>query len=277
MDLDIKSTVKLNNGLEMPLFGLGVFKIEGGFNVNRAVVTALEEGYRLIDTAALYRNERGVGEAIRMTKGVARERVFVTSKVWNTDQGYDKTRKAFDQSLNLLGFKYLDLYLIHWPVKGKFKETWRALEALYNEKRVKAIGVSNFLQHHLEDLMGSSNVVPAVNQFEHHPRLVQRNLLDFCKKQGIQVQAWAPIMKGEVSNIPELQEIGKKYGKTPAQVVLRWNLQNGVATIPKSEKPARIRENANIYDFKLSADDMVKIEALDRSARIGPDPDHFDF
>lgn len=275
MNLDIKSTVKLNNGLEMPLFGLGVFKIEGGFNVNRAVVTALEEGYRLIDTASLYRNENGVGEAICMTKGVAREKVFVTSKVWNDDQGYDRTRKAFDKSMNQLGFSCLDLYLVHWPVKNKFKETWRAMEAIYQEGRVRAIGVSNFMQHHLEDLMAHSAIVPAVNQFEHHPRLIQQPLLDFCKDHEIQVQAWAPIMKGEVSNIPVLQEIGSKYGKTPAQVVLRWNLQKGVATIPKSERPSRIRENADIFDFKLTGEDMAKIDALDKNERIGPDPDSF--
>lgn len=274
LKININSTVSLNNDVEMPVLGLGVYQISNGFDINKAVIAALEEGYRLIDTAAMYNNERGVSEAIGISK-YSREKVFVTSKLWNEDHGYDNARKAFDHTMRLLGFKYLDLYLIHWPASGKLKETWRALEDIYREGRVRAIGVSNFQEHHLEEIMSDAEVIPAVNQIEFHPKLVQQSLLDYCKDHKIQVQSWSPLMQGGVVDIPELEKIGKGYGKSAAQVVLRWNLQKGVITIPKSAKPQRIRENANIFDFTLTDEEMEVIDSLDEGSRLGPDPDNF--
>ena len=276
MDFTIDSKVKLNNGVEMPWFGLGVFLSKEGDEVINAVKYALDYGYLSIDTAAVYRNEVGVGKAIRES-GVPRSEIFLTSKVWNSDQGYEKTLKAFDDSLNRLETDYLDLYLIHWPKGDLSVETWKALEKIYAEGRAKAIGVSNFLVHHLQDLLPHATVKPAVNQVEFHPELIQPGLYDFCREQNIQLQAWSPIMKGRVNDIPVIKALAVKYGKTPAQIVLRWDLQKGVVTIPKSVNPERIRSNADIFDFELSLEDMAKIDSLDKHARIGPDPDHVDF
>ncbi len=273
---DIKGGFTLNNGVKMPYFGLGVYLSKEGQEVINAVKWALEEGYRHIDTAAIYGNEAGVGEGIRES-GVSREEVFLVSKVWNSDQGYDSAIKAFEASLERLGTDYLDLYLIHWPVKGKYRETWRALETLYNEKRVKAIGVSNFLSHHLEDLLDQASIVPMVNQMEFHPYLVQKDLLGFCKEKDIQYEAWSPLMQGNVFEVELLKELAKKYQKSIAQIVLRWDLQKGVITIPKSSKRNRIAENASIFDFSLSEDDISRLDKLDRHQRFGPDPDTFDF
>lgn len=273
---DIKGGFTLNNGVKMPYFGLGVYLSKEGQEVINAVKWALEEGYRHIDTAAIYGNEAGVGEGIRES-GVSREEVFLVSKVWNSDQGYDSTIKAFEASLERLGTDYLDLYLIHWPVKGKYRETWRALETLYSEKRVKAIGVSNFLSHHLEDLLDQASVVPMVNQMEFHPYLVQEDLLGFCKKKGIQYEAWSPLMQGNVFEVELLKELAERYQKSVAQIVLRWDLQKGVITIPKSSKKDRIAENASIFDFSISEDDISRLDKLDRHQRFGPDPDTFDF
>ncbi|WP_372974978.1 aldo/keto reductase [Muriicola sp.] len=273
---DIKGGFTLNNGVKMPYFGLGVYLSKEGQEVINAVKWALEEGYRHIDTAAIYENEAGVGEGIRES-GVPREEVFLVSKVWNSDQGYDSAIKAFEASLERLGTDYLDLYLIHWPVKGKYRETWRALETLYNEKRVKAIGVSNFLSHHLEDLLDQASIVPMVNQMEFHPYLVQKDLLGFCKEKDIQYEAWSPLMQGNVFEVELLKELAKKYQKSIAQIVLRWDLQKGVITIPKSSKRNRIAENASIFDFSLSEDDISRLDKLDRHQRFGPDPDTFDF
>lgn len=273
---DLQGEVILRNGVKMPYFGLGVFQMSDGEEVENAIAYALEEGYIHIDTAAMYGNEKGVGNAIGES-GKNREDIFVTSKIWNSDQGYDTTLKAFDRSMERLAFDYLDLFLIHWPVNGKYKETWKAMEKLYHEGRIKAIGVSNFLQHHLEDLMQDCDEVPMVNQMEFHPYLVQQALLDFCSTHQIQYEAWSPLMKGEIFQIPELKQIGEKYGKNPVQVVLRWNLQKGVVTIPKSTHKERIRSNANIFDFKLSAEDMNRIDALERGQRIGPHPDRIGF
>jgi len=273
---DIKGTVKLNNGVDMPYLGLGVFNSNEGREVKEAIHIALHNGYRLIDTAKLYGNEIGVGEAVRTTD-VPRKKIFVTSKVWNNDQGYDKTLKAFDSTMKRLALDYLDLYLIHWPVKGKYKETWKALEEIYRAGLVRAIGVSNFMQHHLEDLLKDATVVPALNQIEFHPYLTQPTLLDYCQSKGIWVQAWSPLMQGGVFNIPELKELADKYGKTVPQIVLRWNLQKGVCPIPKSSNEDRIRENADLFNFEISADDIKKIDALDRQQREGADPDNFSF
>ena len=273
---DIKGTFPLHNGVEMPYLGLGVYLAREGKEVENAVGWALEAGYRHIDTASAYQNEKGVGAAVR-NSGLDRREVFVTTKVWNTDQGYESTLRAFDASLARLGLEYLDLYLVHWPVKGKYRETWQALEELYREGRVRAIGVSNFLQHHLEDLLQRAEIVPMVNQMEFHPWLVQEPLLGYCREKGIQYEAWSPLMQGKIGQVPEIGKIARKYGKTEAQVVLRWDLQKGVVTIPKSSNPERIKANAALFDFELSPEDMALLDSLDKTHRFGPDPDHFDF
>ena len=207
---DIRGRVTLNNGVEMPYLGLGVFKVKDGKEVINSIKYALDAGYRHIDTAALYANEEGVGRAIK-EHAIGRDNVFVTSKVWNTDQGYESTLKAFDTSMQKLAFDYLDLYLIHWPVVGKFKDTWRALEKLYNDGRIRAIGISNFLQHHIEDLMTKAQIAPMVNQMEFHPRLVQQDLIDFCQRNKIQYEAWSPFRMGEIFKVTELHPIAEKY------------------------------------------------------------------
>ncbi|WP_067619125.1 aldo/keto reductase [Alicyclobacillus acidiphilus] len=269
----VADTVTLNNGIEMPWFGLGVYKAQAGAEVEQAIQYALDAGYRHIDTAALYANEESVGAAIKAS-GIPRESIFVTTKVWNTDQGYDSTLQAFETSLRKLDMEYVDLYLVHWPIKGKYKDTWRALEQIYKDGRAKAIGVSNFNIHHLNDLMMDSEIVPSVNQVEYHPFLTQEDLHEFCKQHNIQLEAWSPLMRGDL-NHPTLVELANKYGKTVAQIVLRWDLQNEVITIPKSVHQARIIENAQIFDFELSSEDMRLISSLNRNHRYGPDPDTF--
>lgn len=273
---DIKGTFTLNNGIEMPYFGLGVYLSKDGQEVVNAVKWALDCGYRHIDTASIYKNETGVGKGIKESN-VLREEVFVVSKVWNSDQGYETTLRAFEATLDRLGLEYLDLYLIHWPVSGKYKDTWRALEYLYEQKLVRSIGVSNFMEHHLVDLMEESSIVPMVNQMEFHPFLAQQSLLDFCVKNQIQYEAWSPMMQGNIFTIEEFKELAKKYKKSIAQIVLRWDLQKGVITIPKSSKKERIISNADIFDFELDQEDVAKLDSLDKSKRFGPDPDNFDF
>ncbi len=273
---DISGTCILHNGVKMPYLGLGVYQSGIGGEVEKAIQWAINAGYRHIDTAAAYQNETGVGVAVANAP-VAREELFIVSKVWNTDQGYDNTLKAFEASLKRLQMEYLDLYLVHWPVSGKYKETWAAMEQLYAEKRVRAIGVCNFLQHHLLDLLETATVVPMVNQMEFHPYLVQQELLDFCKANAIQYEAWSPLMQGMVFKLESLRELATRYGKSIAQVVLRWDLQKGVITIPKSVHKDRIEENANLFDFELLPEDMAFLDALDRGKRFGPDPDNFDF
>lgn len=265
----------LNNGVKMPWLGLGVWRVNEGNDVISSVKNALSAGYISIDTAAAYRNEEGVGQAIRES-GIPRNDLFITTKVWNADQGYESTLAAFESSRKKLGLEYLDLYLIHWPVEGKFNDTWRALEKLYKDGLVRAIGVSNFHVHHLQKLMEQSDVVPAVDQVEFHPLLSQQTLRAFCKENGIQLEAWSPLMQGNL-DVPLLAELGAKYGKSPAQIVLRWDLQHGVVTIPKSITKHRIEENANVFDFELSEDDMKLIDSLNQNKRFGPDPDNFDF
>lgn len=277
MAKSLQGTVTLHNGVKMPYFGLGTYKVPDGEVIVNTVKTALEVGYRAIDTAALYENEAGVGQAIRES-GIPREEIFVTTKVWNTDQGYDATLRAFETSLKKLGLEYVDLYLIHWAVMGreKYLETWRALETLYKEGRVRAIGVSNFQIHHLKDIMEHFEEKPVINQVELHPLLAQKELRKFCKQHDIAVQAWGPLGQGRLLNHPVLAEIGKKYGKSVAQVILRWHVQNDIIVIPKSTNPERIRENADIFDFELSAEDMEKIDALNENKRFGRDPDTFE-
>lgn len=277
---NLQSTTMLHNGTKMPWLGLGVFKVEEGQELVNAVKTAITHGYRSVDTAVIYGNEVGVGQGIREAieeTDIVREDLFITSKVWNSELGYDKTIAAYEESLTKLGLDYLDLYLIHWPVAGKYKEAWRALETLYKEGRVKAIGVSNFQIHHLEELMKDAEIKPMVNQVEYHPRLTQKELQAFCQQQDIQLEAWSPLMQGQLLDNTDIQEIADKYGKSVAQVILRWDLQNGVITIPKSTKEHRIAENATVFDFELTADDMKRIDSLNQNHRVGPDPDNFDF
>lgn len=270
------SSVKLMNGVSMPWLGLGVFRSNEGEEVERAVSCALEAGYRSIDTASLYRNEKGVGNAI-VQSGIARQEIFLTTKIWNSDQGYQSAFRALEESLEKLQTHYVDLYLIHWP-KGELSvQTWKAMEEMYQKGVVRAIGVSNFMVHHLSHLMEHARIRPMVNQYEFHPRLLQPALLQFCHDHRIQPQAWRPIMEGQVNDIPLMQELGQKYGKSPVQVVLRWDIQKGVVTIPKSVNPERIIHNAGIFDFEISDEDMARIDHLDQKERMGADPDDIDF
>ncbi|MFA7018451.1 MAG: aldo/keto reductase [Sphaerochaetaceae bacterium] len=272
---NLQDTIMLNNGVAMPCMGLGVFKVGDGSPVINAVTSALRYGYRSIDTAAVYGNEVGVGQALKKSD-LDRESVFITSKVWNEDQGYESTLQAFETSLKKLDVEYLDLYLIHWPVAGKYLDTWRAMGELYKQKKVRAIGVSNFHIHHLKDILAASDIVPAVNQIELHPLLNQKKIRDFCQLNNIVVEAYSPLMKGNL-NLPVLVDIAERYKKTPAQVVLRWNVQHGIVTIPKSVHDYRIRENSQIFDFSLSDEEMAKIDALNQDKRFSSNPDSFDF
>lgn len=271
----ISSSATLSNGVQMPWLGLGVFKAEGD-ELEKAINIAIQEGYRSIDTAAMYGNEKDVGRIVKQCE-VPREELFITTKVWNDDQGFENTLTAFEKSRKNLDVDYIDLYLIHWPVKGKYKETWKALEKLYKDGLVRAIGVCNFQIHRLKDLMADCEIVPMVNQVECHPLLTQKSLLSFCKQNNIQLEAWSPLMKGDVVNQSTLIDLAKKYNKTPAQIVLRWDLQNEVVVIPKSVNETRIKENADIFDFEISEADMKKIDELNINKRYGPDPDNFNF
>jgi diketogulonate reductase-like aldo/keto reductase len=276
----LQDIVALQGGAGMPWVGLGVYQVEDGDGLVQAVKSAIAHGYRSIDTAAVYANERGVGQAVKEALAenkLAREELFITSKVWNADLGYEETLAAYEASLEKLGLEYVDLYLIHWPVKGKYKESWRALEALYTAGRVKAIGVSNFQIHHLEDILADAQIKPMVNQIELHPYLSQQPLRSFAQAQGIQIEAWAPLMQGLLLDQPVLKEIAASHGKSVAQVILRWDLQHGIVTIPKSTREQRIIENASLFDFELSPSDMDRINGLNRDQRTGPDPDNFDF
>lgn len=272
----ILDKVVLHNGVEIPVLGLGMYKVDEGSQISETIQDALHLGYRLIDTASFYINEDGVGRAIRRS-GIPREQLFITTKVWNSDQGYESTLKAFDTSMEKLGLDYLDLYLVHWPVKGKYIETWRALEKLYKEGRVRAIGVSNFKIHHLEDLLMHSEVKPAVNQVELHPLLSQEDLREFCQVHGIKVEAWSPLSRGRFLDEPTLKKIAESHNKSSAQVILRWHLQNQVIAIPKSVTPSRLKENADIFDFELNKAEMEMIDALNKNQRFGADPDYIDF
>ena len=274
--LSLQDTIRLHNGVEMPRLGLGVYKVEAGQQVEETVRTALELGYRSIDTAAFYQNEEGVGNAVRGS-GIDRKELFITTKVWNSDQGYDETLKAFDLSMKKLNLEYLDLFLVHWPVKGKYLDTWRALERIYKEGRVRAIGVSNFKIHHLEDLSANSELKPVLNQVELHPRLSQPELRAYCKENEIAVEAWSPIARGRILDDPILTKIAENHHKSTAQVTLRWHLQNDVVIIPKSVTPARLKENMDLFDFELNEGEMEQIDALNRNERFGADPDHIDF
>lgn len=260
----------------MPLFGLGVFQTNEGRQVRNAVSWALEAGYRSIDTAAIYDNEAGVGKAIK-NSGVPREDIFVTTKVWNSSQRTGHTLQAFDASLRTMQMDYVDLYLVHWPVAGHFIQSWHDLETIYDSGRARAIGVSNFMVEHLQELLPQTRITPMVNQVEFHPYLQSPELVTLCQEEGIQVEAWAPIMKGSVTKVEELRDLGQKYGKTAVQITLRWLLQRGIVAIPKSIKKQRIIDNAQIFDFQLTAEDMAIIDNLDRGHRVGPSPYNFKF
>lgn len=275
MTLAIDSTTTLNNDVAMPWLGLGVFKMDNEGEVEQAIARALEVGYRHIDTAMIYKNEEGVGKAVR-SAAVTREEIFVTTKCWNTDIREGKASEACEQSLARLGLDYVDLYLLHWAVEG-YQQAWEDLQKLQEQGKVRAIGVSNFMVHHLEALAKQGGAVPAVNQVEFHPRLQRPDLYQYCQKHKIQLEAWSPLMQGKVFDLPELTEIARQHGKSIAQIVIRWNLQREVVVIPKSANPQRIAENANVFDFELSEQDMQRINAMDKDERVGPDPDHVTF
>lgn len=266
---------KLANGIEMPRLGLGVWRVEETDATN-SVKWAIENGYHLIDTAAVYKNEKGVGEGIRQS-GIKREELFVTTKLWNADQGYDSALKAFDDSLERLGLDYVDLYLIHWPVEGKFNDSWRAMEEIYESGRAKAIGVSNFHQHHIEKLMTTAKIKPMVDQIELHPTFTQEPLREYLAQEGIAVEAWSPLGQGKILENPTLVEIGKKHNKSAAQIIIRWHLQSDIIVIPKSVHEERIKENFDVFDFELSSDEIKQIDGLNINERLGGDPDNFNF
>lgn len=279
MITSLQDTIKLNNEVEMPAMGLGVFQVENDTTAE-IVKNAIELGYRSIDTAAIYGNEAGVGEGIKLalaSTGLNREDLFITSKVWNAGLNYEETVLSYEESLEKLGLDYLDLYLIHWPGKNKFAESWSALEDLYKEGKIRAIGVCNFNISHLQDLLKNARVTPVINQVEFHPRLQQQSLRAFCKEHNIQMEAWAPLMQGGLLDDSTIAKIAEKYGKSNSQVILRWDIQNGVVTIPKSVRKERIAQNADIFDFSLTDEEMQIINAMNLDKRVGPDPEVFDF
>jgi diketogulonate reductase-like aldo/keto reductase len=270
-ELTIDTRTKLNNGIEMPLLGFGTYQIGSGQKAQNAVLHALEAGYRLIDTASMYGNEREVGEALRIS-GIPRQEVFITTKLWNSDHGYEAAIAAFERSLKELGLSYLDLYLIHWPVQDLRIETWKALETILTSGRCRAIGVSNYLIRHLEELLDRSDIVPAVNQAEFSPYLYQRDLVEFCHAHHIQLEAYSPLTKGRQLGDPELSEIAARYFKSPAQILIRWALQKGLVVIPKSSNKNRISENAQVFDFAISVEDMNALDSFHRELHTSWDP-----
>ncbi len=278
--LTLDTWVRLTNGIlpgalvEMPILGLGTYMTRKGRSTYRAVVHALHSGYRLIDTAKVYGNEKDVGDAIRDSK-IPRDQLFITTKLWNLDHGYNSTIKACEESLESLGLDYLDLYLIHWPVKNLRLETWKAMEKLLSEQKCRAIGVSNYMIWHLEELMENADVIPAVNQVEFSPYLYQKELLEFCRKHGIRLEAYSPLTKGRKLNDPKLIAIARKYYKSPAQILIRWALQHDVVVIPKSSDTGRITENINVFNFSLSSEDMEALDNFNEDLRTSWDPSTF--
>jgi len=269
MNLTIDTTVTLNNGIEMPIFGLGTYQTRSGKETQNAVLHALEAGYRLIDTAKIYGNEKDVGKAIKKS-GIPREKIFITTKLWNSDHGYSTTLAACEKSLERLNLSCVDLYLIHWPVQSLRAETLNAMEELLKMGKCRAIGVSNYMIRHLKELKTST--IPAVNQVEFHPYLYQKDLLEFCRSQTIQLEAYSPLTKGIKLNDPQLVDIASKYSKSPAQILIRWALQRGVIVIPKSSKRERIYENANVFDFTISQEDMAFLDSFHENMHTSWDP-----
>lgn len=278
----ITDTFTLSNGVEIPCIGFGTWQTPDGETAVKAVEAALADGYRHIDAAAIYGNEESVGKAIA-NSGVKRSELFVTSKLWNDEHGYESTLRAFDKTLKDLGLEYLDLYLIHWPIPAKFKndwqkkneETWKAFEELYKEGRIRAIGVSNFLPHHVEELKKTAEIMPMVNQIEYHPGLMQKEVVDYSQKEGMLIEAYSPLGTGKMLGNETLKGIAKKYGKSVAQICIRWVLQNGVLPLPKSVTPSRIADNAQVFDFELAADDKAVIDAMIDPDGTTNDPDNF--
>lgn len=271
MKIDITSTYKLNNGLEIPNFGLGVYKSGPGKETINAVLDAFEFGYRLIDTASIYGNEKEVGHAMKRS-GLERNEIFVTTKLWNDDHGYENTIKAFNQSLKKLELDYIDLYLIHWPVPGKRKESWKAMEELYSKGFCHSIGVSNYTIQHLKELLAEAEVKPVLNQVEFSPFLNQKELKEFCENAGIKIEAYSPLARMKKRNDHTLLEIANKHSKTTAQILIRWALQQKLIVIPKSSNKKRIKENADVFDFALDENDMRVLNNLDEGYRVSWDP-----
>jgi diketogulonate reductase-like aldo/keto reductase len=259
--LNLDSTIRLNNGLEIPRLGLGVYQSPAGKSTREAVQYALEIGYRLIDTAKIYGNEADVGRAVKEC-GLNREKIFVTTKVWNSDQGYESTIKACNKSLERLGTGYIDIYLIHWPVKGVSNETWKAMEYLLKEGKVNAIGVSNFMINQLEEILYESDIVPSINQVEFHPFLYQQDLLRFCNNKNIQVEAYSPLTRAKKLKDRNIMNFAKKYEKTTAQILIRWSLQHGLVVLPKSIHKDRIKQNTQVFDFQIGSGDMALLDSL---------------
>lgn len=274
--LMLNPTKRLANGVEMPYVGLGVYLMTEKGVTYQSITKALDVGYRAIDTAAFYDNEEEVGEAIRHSS-IAREDIFVTTKVWNDDQGYDETLRAFETSLKKLDLEYIDLYLTHWPIEDKSLDTYRAIERLYDEKLIRVPGVSNHHEHHLEKIFTKANVPPMVNQVELHPYLSQQPLREFCNEHNIAVTAWSPIGRARLLDDHVIQDIANEYNKSAAQIILRWHYQNDIITIPKSVTPSRIEENFAIFDFELSNEAMNQLNALNKNERYGKNPDNFSF
>ncbi|MFE6167942.1 aldo/keto reductase [Viridibacillus arvi] len=273
-------TTTLNNGIKMPVLGYGVFRVENGAELAEAVKTAIKKGYRSIDTAQIYGNEEMVGQGIKeaIAEGlVTREELFITSKVWNAGLNYEAALAAYDDSLSKMGLDYLDLYLIHWPGHDQYLDAYKALETIYKEGRVRSIGVSNFQVHHLENLLKETEIKPVINQIEFHPRLTQQEVRNYCTEHDIQVEAWSPLMNGELLKDETIQSIAAKHNKTAAQIVLKWDLQHQVVTIPKTMTESRMEENINVFDFELTTEEMAKIDGLNENFRCGPNPDEFNF
>ena len=269
--MDLSSTLTLNDGRVIPLLGLGVFRSGTGKGTQDAVRWALEAGYRHIDTAHIYGNEADVGKALRAS-AVPREQVFVTTKLWNDDQGYEETLRAFDASLEALGVGYVDLYLMHWPVPGRRLDSWRAMEELVKRGRCRSIGVSNFVVRHLEELLPVAKIVPAVNQIELHPFLQQRDAVAVCRANGIAVQAYSPLTKGRRLDHPALNVLAHELGRSPAQILIRWSLQRGFVVLPKSATRTRVLENAAVFDFELDPAQLARLDALEENLHTAWDP-----
>ena len=274
--LNLKSTITMNNGIKIPRLGFGVYRAAQGDETKNAVLNALEVGYRHIDTASSYGNEESVGEAIKES-GLKREEIFLTTKLFNSDMRAHRQMDAFKESLDRLKVDYVDLYLIHWPVPGVYLESWKVLEEIYNKGLAKAIGVSNFLQHHLDDVIAHGSIVPAANQVEFSPLWQDNLLIQYCREKNIAFEAWGPLAAGELIGDRTTGDIGAKYGKTGSQVILRWMLQKNIIVFPKTVHKSRMIENADIFDFELSDEDMAIIDNMNRHRRTGPDPDNFDF
>lgn len=269
--MNIGSKYKLNNSVEIPYLGLGTWQMKAGKETYQCVQYALEIGYRHIDTATIYLNEQDVGKAVNES-GIPRNEIFITTKLWNNDQGYERTLKAFDKSLKKLNLEYIDLYLIHWPVEGKRIESYKALEKLYSEGICKSIGVSNYTIKHLEELISAVDIIPQANQVEFHPFLYQNDLLEYCNSKNIAIEAYSPLVRGKRAKHPTLTSIANKYGKTWAQILIRWSLQHNLIVLPKSSQFDRIKENADVFDFELSAEDMNALDNIDDTLRTCWDP-----